>query len=186
MIPELGQLALILALLLAFAQAFLPLAGVALGKPAWAATARPVAIGQFLFVFLAWAALAASFVNHDFSVANVAQHSNLRLPAHYRLAASWGSHEGSMLLWALMLGGWTAAVALLSRHLPESRFLNTELEHVGRLAKERAAVVVPIFLDSEGLSLAPAELKERLGIFRDDERSWDDIARRLVRQLRSR
>ncbi|PWB58822.1 MAG: c-type cytochrome biogenesis protein CcmF, partial [Betaproteobacteria bacterium] len=119
MIPELGQLALILALLLAFAQAFLPLAGVALGKPAWAATARPVAIGQFLFVFLAWAALAASFLNHDFSVANVAQHSNLRLPAHYRLAASWGSHEGSMLLWALMLGGWTAAVALLSRHLPE-------------------------------------------------------------------
>ncbi len=119
MIPELGQLALILALLLAFAQAFLPLAGVSLGKPAWAATARPVAIGQFLFVFLAWAALATSFVNHDFSVANVAQHSNLRLPAHYRLAASWGSHEGSMLLWALMLGGWTAAVAMLSRHLPE-------------------------------------------------------------------
>jgi cytochrome c-type biogenesis protein CcmF len=119
MIPEIGQLALVLALLLAFAQAFLPLAGVALGKPAWAATARPIAIGQFLFVLLAWAALATSFVNNDFSVANVAAHSNLSLPTHYRFAASWGSHEGSMLLWALMLGGWTAAVALLSRHLPE-------------------------------------------------------------------
>ncbi len=119
MIPEIGQLALALALVLALAQAFLPLAGTALGKPAWAATARPVAVGQFLFVLLAWAMLATSFINHDFSVANVAQHSNLRLPAHYRLAASWGSHEGSMLLWALMLGGWTAAVALLSRHLPE-------------------------------------------------------------------
>jgi len=119
MIPEIGQLALVLALLLALAQAFLPLAGTSLGKPAWTATARPVAIGQFLFVALAWAALATSFVNNDFSVANVAQHSNLSLPVHYRFAASWGSHEGSMLLWALMLGGWTAAVALLSRHLPE-------------------------------------------------------------------
>ena len=119
MIPEIGQLALVLALLLAFAQAFLPLAGASLGKPAWVATARPVAIGQFLFVVLAWGALATSFVNNDFSVANVAQHSNLSLPVHYRFAASWGSHEGSMLLWALMLGGWTAAVALLSRHLPE-------------------------------------------------------------------
>ena len=119
MIPEIGQLALILALLLALAQAFLPLAGTALGKPAWTAAARPVALGQFLFVLLAWSALATSFVNNDFSVVNVVEHSNLRLPIHYRFAASWGSHEGSMLLWALMLGGWTAAVALLSRHLPE-------------------------------------------------------------------
>jgi len=119
MIPEIGQFALALALALAIAQAFLPLAGCALGKPAWIASARPIAIGQFLFVALAWAALATSFVNNDFSVANVATHSNLRLPAHYRFAASWGSHEGSMLLWTLMLGGWTAAVALLSRHLPE-------------------------------------------------------------------
>jgi cytochrome c-type biogenesis protein CcmF len=119
MIPEIGQLALVLAFLLACAQAFLPLAGTAFNKPAWAATARPIAIGQFLFVLLAWSALAASFVGHDFSVANVVNHSNLRLPTHYRFAASWGSHEGSMLLWALMLGGWTCAVALLSRHLPD-------------------------------------------------------------------
>ena len=81
MIPEIGQFALVLALLLAVAQAFLPLAGTTFGKPAWAATARPVAVGQFLFVLLAWAALATSFVNNDFSVANVAQHSNLS-PAH--------------------------------------------------------------------------------------------------------
>jgi cytochrome c-type biogenesis protein CcmF len=119
MIPEIGQLALVLALFLAVAQAFLPLAGASLGKSAWVATARPVAVGQFLFVLLAFAALATSFLNNDFTVANVASHSNLRLPAHYRFAASWGSHEGSMLLWAFMLAGWTAAVALLSRHLPE-------------------------------------------------------------------
>ena len=72
MIPEIGQFALVLALALACAQAFLPLAGTALGKHAWTATARPVAVGQFLFVLLAWAALATSFVNNDFSVANVA------------------------------------------------------------------------------------------------------------------
>jgi cytochrome c-type biogenesis protein CcmF len=119
MIPEIGQFALVLALLLAGAQAFFPLAGAALGKPAWIATARPVALGQFLFVALAFAALATSFVNSDFSVANVAAHSNTRLPTPYRFAATWGSHEGSMLLWTLMLGGWTAAVALLSRHLPD-------------------------------------------------------------------
>jgi len=60
MIPEIGQLALVLALLLAFAQAFLPLAGATLGKPTWMATARPIAVGQFLFVFLAWVALATA------------------------------------------------------------------------------------------------------------------------------
>ncbi len=119
MIPEIGQLALVLALLLAVAQAFLPLAGAGLGKPAWVATARPIAVGQFLFVLLAFSALATSFLNNDFSVGIVAMHSNSRLPAHYRFAATWGSHEGSMLLWAFMLGAWTCAVALFSRHLPE-------------------------------------------------------------------
>ena len=66
-----------------------------------------------------WACLAWSFVSNDFSVANVATNSNSQLPLQYRLAASWGSHEGSMLLWVLMLSGWTVAVSFLSRHLPE-------------------------------------------------------------------
>ena len=119
MIPEIGQLALAIALFLAITQGILPLAGAATNRPAWVATARPVAIAQFLFVLLAFAALATSFLKNDFTVENVAMHSNLSLPAHYRFAASWGSHEGSMVLWALMLAGWTAAVALLSKHLPE-------------------------------------------------------------------
>jgi len=118
-IPEIGQLALAIALFLALTQAILPLAGAATNRPAWVATARPVAIAQFLFVLLAFAALATSFLKNDFTVENVAMHSNLSLPAHYRFAASWGSHEGSMVLWALMLAGWTAAVAVLSKHLPE-------------------------------------------------------------------
>ncbi|MGZ5097452.1 MAG: heme lyase CcmF/NrfE family subunit [Usitatibacter sp.] len=119
MIPELGHFALVIALALALSQAVLSLAGAATGRAALLATARPIAIGQFLFVLAAFAALAASFLGNDFSLANVASHSNSRLPAPYRFAATWGSHEGSMLLWALMLAGWTFAVALFSRHLPE-------------------------------------------------------------------
>jgi cytochrome c-type biogenesis protein CcmF len=118
-IPEIGQLALILAALLAAAQGTLPIAGAVRRIPAWMALARPAAQGQFLFIAIAFACLAWSFLTNDFSVLNVASHSNSQLPLHYRFAATWGSHEGSMLLWVLMLAAWTVAVTLLSRHLPE-------------------------------------------------------------------
>ncbi len=118
MIPELGQFALILALLIALAQAVLPLAGASRGIPAWMAFASPAARGQCFFVAFAFACLAWSFLQNDFSVLNVASNSNSQLPLHYRFAATWGSHEGSMLLWVLMLNGWTVAVTLFSRHLP--------------------------------------------------------------------
>jgi cytochrome c-type biogenesis protein CcmF len=119
LIPELGHFALVIALALSIAQASLAFTGAATHRHALMATARPVAIGQFLFVLAAFAALAYSFVGNDFSVVNVATNSNSKLPAHYRFAATWGSHEGSMLLWTLMLAGWTFAVAIFSRHLPE-------------------------------------------------------------------
>ena len=119
MIPELGHFALVIALALSLAQAALAFAGASTNRRALMSTARPIAIGQFLFVLGAFAALAYSFVANDFSVANVATNSNSKLPAAYRFAASWGSHEGSMLLWTLMLAGWTFAVAIFSRHLPE-------------------------------------------------------------------
>ena len=119
MIPELGHFALVIALALAVAQAALAFAGAATGRAALLATARPIATGQFLFVLAAFGALAACFVGNDFSVANVATNSNSRLPTAYRFAATWGSHEGSLLLWSLMLAGWTFAVAIFSRHLPE-------------------------------------------------------------------
>ncbi len=118
MIPEVGQFALVLALLLALVQGTIPLAGAQLGLRGWMALARPVAQGQFAFVAVAAACLVASFVNNDFSVLNVASNSNSQLPLPYRVAASWGSHEGSLLLWVLMLAGWGVAVSLLSRHLP--------------------------------------------------------------------
>jgi cytochrome c-type biogenesis protein CcmF len=117
-IPEIGQFALILALLLALVQGTLPLVGAQRGIASWMALALPVAQGQFLFVAIAYACLAWSFVTNDFTVLNVAQHSNSKLPVPYRFAASWGSHEGSLLLWVLMLNVWTVAVTLFSRHLP--------------------------------------------------------------------
>ncbi len=120
MIPEIGQFALILALLLATVQGVLPIIGAARGNPVWMAIARPAAQGQFTFVAIAFGCLAWSFINNDFSVLNVATNSNSQLPIQYRIAATWGSHEGSLLLWVLMLNVWTAGVTVFSRHLPES------------------------------------------------------------------
>jgi cytochrome c-type biogenesis protein CcmF len=117
-IPELGHFALILALLVAIVQGALPLAGAAYGEPRLMALSKPAARAQFLLVVTAFACLAASFVANDFSVQNVATNSNSELPLQYRLAATWGSHEGSLLLWTLMLAGWTFAVTLFSRNLP--------------------------------------------------------------------
>ncbi len=119
MIPEIGQFALILALLLALMQSVLPIIGAARANSAWMSVARPAAQGQFVFVAIAFGCLAWSFANNDFSVLNVATNSNSQLPLQYRLAATWGSHEGSLLLWVLMLGLWTVAVTAFSRHLPE-------------------------------------------------------------------
>src|SRR4051812_11313546 len=120
MIPEIGQIALILALTAALALGILPLAGAARNDAMLMRQARPAAFAQFLFVALAFLCLGASFVANDFSVLNVASNSNSELPVHYRIAATWGSHEGSILLWTLVMAGWTGAVALKSRRLPRS------------------------------------------------------------------
>ena len=119
MIPEIGQFALILALVLALVQATLPLIGAARGIPQFVRLARPAAQAQFLFVATAFCCLAYSFITNDFSVLNVATNSNSLLPLHYRLASTWGSHEGSLLLWTFMLTIWMVAVTLFSKHLPD-------------------------------------------------------------------
>ena len=118
MIPELGLFALILALLLSAILGTVPLVGAHRNVAAWMALARPLAHGQFLFVATAFGCLAYSFVTDDFSVVNVATNSNSHLPLEYKFAATWGSHEGSMLLWLLLLAAWTLAVARNSGHLP--------------------------------------------------------------------
>jgi cytochrome c-type biogenesis protein CcmF len=119
MIPELGHFAMILALLLALVQGILPLVGAQRGIHSWMAVARPAARMQFAFVAFAWLCLVWAFVTNDFSVLNVAQNGNSLLPTPYKVAASWGSHEGSMLLWVLMLAGWGFAVSTFSKHLPD-------------------------------------------------------------------
>ena len=119
MIPELGQFALALALAVALVQAVMPIAGAARGDAAWIALARPAARVQALLVAFAFGCLAYSFVANDFSVAYVVAHSNSALPLHYRIAGVWGGHEGSLLLWTLMLGVWMSAVSVFSGHLPE-------------------------------------------------------------------
>ena len=119
MIPELGHFALIVSLLVAILLGVLPLAGIQTGRPAWVALARPAAQAQFLLIAFSFGCLTWSFHANDFSVAYVAQNSNSLLPTMYRLSAVWGGHEGSLLLWVLMLAGWTMAVAVFSRQLPE-------------------------------------------------------------------
>ncbi len=118
MIPELGHFALILALLVAFAQGIVPLIGAHRRDASLMALAKPATRIQFLLVAFAFGCLAWSFATNDFSVENVAQHSNSQLPLRYRIAATWGSHEGSLLLWLLMLTGWATAVTFRSRNLP--------------------------------------------------------------------
>jgi cytochrome c-type biogenesis protein CcmF len=118
MIPELGQLFLIMALGVALVQGVLLLAGAQRGRADWMALGQPLAWAQFAFVAASFACLAASFVRSDFSVLYVASNSNTALPLQYRIAAVWGGHEGSLLLWMLMLNVWTVAVATFSRSLP--------------------------------------------------------------------
>ena len=117
MIYELGHVALIMALAMALAQSVLPLAGAHTGNQAWMALARPSARGQFLFLVIAYACLTHAFVTNDFSVALAARHSNSTLPLIYRITAVWGNHEGSILLWALILSVWTLAVSIFSKQL---------------------------------------------------------------------
>ncbi|WP_280156107.1 heme lyase CcmF/NrfE family subunit [Piscinibacter sp. XHJ-5] len=120
MIPELGQVALLLALAVAVIQGTLPLAGAARGRVDWMSLARPAAQTHFLLVAFAFGCLVSAFVRNDFSVLYVASHSNSALPLHYRVAGAWGGHEGSLLLWLLMLSVWMLAVAHFSRHLPQA------------------------------------------------------------------
>jgi cytochrome c-type biogenesis protein CcmF len=119
MVPELGHFALIITLCIALVQGTLPLAGAARGNAAWMALARPAAQGQFLFIAFAFGCLVYAFVSNDFSVRYAAEHSNSQLPLAYRVAGVWGGHEGSLLLWTLMLGGWMFVVSIFSRTLPE-------------------------------------------------------------------
>ena len=138
MIPELGQFSLILALCLAITMGVVPMVGAFRKDTRLMSLARPLAQGQFVFVAFAFGCLIYSFVSSDFSVQNVAANSNTKLPVYYRVTASWGSHEGSLLLWLLMLSGWTFAVSIFSRNLP--------LEVISRVLAVLGLIAVGFYL----------------------------------------
>jgi cytochrome c-type biogenesis protein CcmF len=118
-IPEIGHFSLILALLVALTLGTLPIIGASRGNAVWMGLARPLARVQFLLVGFAFVCLAYAFASMDYSVLYVASNSNSKLPLQFRIAAVWGGHEGSLLLWALILSVWTVAVSLFSKHLPD-------------------------------------------------------------------
>ena len=120
MIPEIGHFALILALLVAFIQGSFPIIGAARGNTVWMGLARPAARAQFFLISVAFICLAYAFATMDYSVTYVASNSNSKLPLQYRIAAVWGGHEGSLLLWAMILSIWTVAVSFFSKHLPDA------------------------------------------------------------------
>jgi len=119
MIPEIGHFALILALGMAVIQAIFPLAGAQLGYQGWIHVARPAARLQAFFLTLSFAALVWAFLADDFSVRYVASNSNTKLPTIYKVSAVWGAHEGSLLLWALILAVWGMMVSFFSRSIPQ-------------------------------------------------------------------
>ncbi len=120
MIPEVGHFALILALSLAFCQGVMPLIGAHRDDEALMSVAKPAAFGQLVFVLVSFVCLAWSFLQSDFSVLYVANHSHRALPDVYKIAAVWSAHEGSLLLWILLLAGWTVAVTRYSADLPRA------------------------------------------------------------------
>lgn len=120
MIPELGHFALILALAVALVQGTLPFVGASRGDIRLMALGRSAALTQLLLIALAFLALMQAYVTSDFSVANVAANSHSAKPLLYKVSGVWGNHEGSMLLWALILGAFGAAVAAFGNNLPDS------------------------------------------------------------------
>lgn len=118
MIPEFGHFALILAFSVALAQMIIPALGLIYRRPRWMAVAETTAFLQFILVLVAYAILTYCFIIHDFSVLYVANTSNSKLPLMYRVSGVWGAHEGSLLLWALILSAWTAVLAFFSRRYP--------------------------------------------------------------------
>ncbi len=118
MLPEIGQFLMVLAFCLAVLQSILPLLGAQRGQLSWMRMAPNLAWAQFVALAFAYGLLTYAFIYHDFSVAYAASNSSINLPIEYRISAVWGGHEGSLLLWILILAGWGVAVASFSNNLP--------------------------------------------------------------------
>ena len=161
MILEIGHFSLVLALFVALVQSAVPLAGAQLGRTNWMAVARPAAVAQFLLIAVSFGALTYAFVVSDFSVLNVVNNSHSTKPMLYKVSGVWGNHEGSMLLWVLILALFGVAVAAFGRNLPpalRARVLSIQaMIGVGfllfiLLTSNPFARLFPPALDGEGLN----------------------------------
>jgi cytochrome c-type biogenesis protein CcmF len=166
MIPELGHFALWLALGISLVLGTLPMLGAARNRADWMALARPCARFVFGLVALAFICLALAFIGNDFSVLYVASNSNRSLPMHYRFTAVWGGHEGSILLWLLMLTFWTFAVSLFSRHLP-AKVVARILAVMGWLAFGFLLFILVTSNPFERLSPTPADGRDLNPLLQD-------------------
>ncbi len=118
MLAELGNFSLVIAMIMGILLSIYPMWGAHKNHQLMMATAKPLAIGMFLFTAFAYMCLTQGFLTDDFSIAYVANTSNSTLPIYYKITAVWGGHEGSFLLWVLIFSIWTVAVALFSNAIP--------------------------------------------------------------------
>ena len=118
MVAEFGNFSLIIALFIALMQTIIPQIGASIKNQLWMSCARPLVLAQSLFISLSFICLVFLFINDDFSVRYVAENSNTLLPDRYKISAVWGAHEGSLLLWVLILAFWSLAVSMFSSKLP--------------------------------------------------------------------
>ena len=158
MIPEIGHFALILALSLALCQGIIPLVGAQRNDANMMSVGRTAATGQFVFVAFAFGCLVWAFLSDDFSVLYVAENSQRALPTLYKVSATWAAHEGSLLLWVLILSSWTVAVAAGSRSLPEA-FSSRVLAVLGLLST--GFLLFTILTSNPFLRLVPAAVDGR-------------------------
>lgn len=166
MIPELGQFALIMALVMALIQASLPVVGAAKGINSWMALAKPSAQLQLFFITVAFACLTYAFIMSDFSVVYVANNSNTALPLAYRISAVWGGHEGSLLLWALTLSLWTGAVTIFSKGIPKDMLARV----IGVMGMVSVGFLLFMLLTSnpfDRLAIAPVEGRDLNPLLQD-------------------
>ena len=119
MLSELGHFALIVAMMVALAQSFLPIIGAARGDAVLMRSADVTSLLQAVLVAIAFGALMRGFVISDFSILNVVENSHSAKPMIFKVAATWGSHEGSLLLWVLILTLFGAMVSLFGTNLPD-------------------------------------------------------------------
>ena len=118
MLIEIGHFALVLSLVFAILLVVVPTIGIHQNKAVLAQLSKPLIWGQFFLVLISFAVLMNAFLTDDFSVKYVAENSNTQLPTLFKFSAVWGAHEGSLLLWVLILSIWSVAVSIFSKRVP--------------------------------------------------------------------